>query len=358
METGMRVHGFDILRGLCALGVACYHVLGWLQAGHPYNLGLYGVYVFFVLSGASLWIAYADKMTQGYPLLGFFALRFFRLAPLYWLAVLLTPVIVGSGWNLHYLALNLSFLFGFGNPGQTAIVTGGWSLGIEFVFYLLFPVLLVLARAPAVALRAAVLLYFAQMIFIAVQVKDPGDLGLNWVNYTQVMSFVFYFYAGMLVGQWLSARPRAPRSAWLDVVLFVALAACLVGTSGAVIEDSLTGARRYLLPFTCVGLVMISAHLFAGEQRWLVLAARWLGNSSYGVYLLHPLVFSQLMKKHTDFANANPYLFMLIVLALSFVLALLVEHWLERPLRDFGKRHFGWLGRAHPPAAQADSLPR
>ncbi len=196
------------------------------------------------------------------------------------------------------------------------------------------------------------------MIFIAVQVKGPGDLGRNWGNYTQVMSFVFYFYAGMLVGQWLSARPRAQHSAWLDVVVFAALAACLAGTSGAVIEDSLTGARRYLLPFICVGLVMISAHLFAGEQRWLVLAARWLGNSSYGVYLLHPLVFSQLMKKYTDFAKANPYQFMLIVLALSFVLALLVEHWLERPLRDFGKRRFGWLGRAYPPAAQADSLPR
>jgi hypothetical protein len=73
---------------LCALGVACYHVLGWLQAEHPYNLGLYGVYVFFVMSGASLWIAYADKMAQGYPMAGFFAVRFFRLAPLYWLALL------------------------------------------------------------------------------------------------------------------------------------------------------------------------------------------------------------------------------------------------------------------------------
>ena len=178
METGMRVHGFDILRGLCALGVACYHVLGWLQAGHPYNLGLYGVYVFFVLSGASLWIAYADKMEQGYPLAGFFAARFFRLAPLYWLAVLLTPIIVGGPWSMHYLALNLSFLFGLGNPGQTAIVTGGWSLGIEFVFYLLFPLLLILVRTPTgVGLRAAVLLYISQMIFIAVQVEGPGDLG-------------------------------------------------------------------------------------------------------------------------------------------------------------------------------------
>ena len=358
MEVGMRVLGFDILRGLCAIGVACYHVLGWLQAGHLYNLGLYGVYVFFVLSGASLWIAYADKMAQGYPLADFIAVRFFRLAPLYWLAVMLTPIIVGGPWNMHYLVLNLSFLFGFGNPGQTAIVTGGWSLGIEFVFYLLFPVMLVMARAPTVALRAAVVLYFVQMIFVAVQVKDAGDLGQNWINYTQVLSFVFYFYAGMLIGKWLEERPRATRSVWLDAILFAALAACLACTSGAVIEDSLTGPRRYLLPLICVGLVMISARLFAGEQRWLVSVARWLGNSSYGVYLLHPLVFSQLMKKHSVFAKASPYQFLLIVLAISVVLALLLEHWLERPLREFGKRRFGWLGRANVPTVPADSLPR
>ncbi|WP_281661955.1 acyltransferase family protein [Microvirgula aerodenitrificans] len=278
-------------------------MLGWLQAEHPYNLGLHGVYVFFVLSCASPWIAYADKMAQGYLLSGFFAVRFFRLAPQYWLAVVLTPIIVGP-WNLHYLALNLSLLFGIGNPGLTSIATGGWSLGVELVFYLLFPLLL-LARAPAVALRAAVLRYFAQMIFIAVQVKGLSDLGRNWVNYTQLL-FVFYFYAGMLIDLWLSARPQASRSDWIDAALLVALATCRDGTSGDVIEDSLTGAQRYLLPLICVGLVMMLAHLFDSKQRWLVLAARWLGNCSYSVYLLHPLVFSLLMKMHTYFAKGQP----------------------------------------------------
>lgn len=340
----MRVHGFDILRGLCAIGVACYHMLGWLQIGHPYNLGLYGVYVFFVLSGASLWIAYADKIAQGYPLAGFYTVRFFRLAPLFWLAVILTPIIVGGNWDLDYLALNLSFLFGLGNPGQTSIVTGGWSIGIEFVFYLLFPLMLILARLPSVGLLAGVLLYLAQMIFIAVQIKGQGDLDRNWVNYTQVMSFVFYFYAGMLVGQSWSVRLNAPGSTWLNILLFVALAACLGGTSGNVIDDSLTGVRRYLLPLVCVGLVIISGRLFSSEKRWLVLLARLLGNSSYGVYLLHPLVFVKLMQQYPELSSTNPYQFLGIVLGVSAVLALLVERWLERPLRQLAKRRFKSLG--------------
>lgn len=350
----MRVHGFDILRGLCAIGVATYHVLGWLKAGHPYNLGLYDVYVFFVLSGASLWIAYVNKTAEGYPLASFFVARFIRVAPLYWLAAFLTAMFV-SGANLNYFALNLTFLFGLGNPGQTAIVTGGWSLGIEFVFYLLFPLLMIIVRLPVVALTVAVILYFAQMMFIDLQITRAGDLGRNWVNYTQVMSFIFYFYAGMLVGKWLIARPKIPHSAWLDTILFAVLTISLVSTSGNVIEDSLIGVRQYLLPFICVGLVMVSARVFASEQRWMVLVARCLGNCSYGVYLLHPLVFSQLIKKNADFANQNPYLFLLIVLAISVMLALLLEHFLERPLRDFGRRRFGWLSSGNAPATQAKS---
>ncbi|MDR2186509.1 MAG: acyltransferase family protein, partial [Azonexus sp.] len=139
----MRIYGFDILRGLCAIGVACNHILGWLGEAYPYNLSLYGVYIFFVLSGASLYIAYAEKLARGYPLAGFFTARFFRLAPLLWIVVIVTPLIDDRGWNLPFIFLNLSFLFGLANPGQTSVITGGWSLGIEFVLYLMFPALLI-----------------------------------------------------------------------------------------------------------------------------------------------------------------------------------------------------------------------
>jgi len=43
-----RIESLDLLRGLCAIGVACYHVLSWVQLATIHNLGLYGVYVFFL----------------------------------------------------------------------------------------------------------------------------------------------------------------------------------------------------------------------------------------------------------------------------------------------------------------------
>ena len=52
--SGERVLGWDLLRGLCALTVASYHLLYWLKIVELPALGTYGVYMFFVLSGASL----------------------------------------------------------------------------------------------------------------------------------------------------------------------------------------------------------------------------------------------------------------------------------------------------------------
>ena len=148
-----RVSGWDLLRGLCALAVMAYHLLGWQDIVHLSPLGTYGVYLFFTLSGASLGYAYpASAVATPGAVARFLAVRWFRLAPLYILAcgVFLAMLAARLG---HWadllplrLALNATFAFGLSDPSVWALAVGGWSLGVEFVFYLLFPFL---ARAAA-----------------------------------------------------------------------------------------------------------------------------------------------------------------------------------------------------------------
>ncbi|RYY87902.1 MAG: acyltransferase, partial [Comamonadaceae bacterium] len=52
MKPGERVLGWDLLRGLSAVAVATYHLLSWQQVAAIHAWGSYGVYLFFVLSGA------------------------------------------------------------------------------------------------------------------------------------------------------------------------------------------------------------------------------------------------------------------------------------------------------------------
>jgi peptidoglycan/LPS O-acetylase OafA/YrhL len=132
-----RIESLDLLRGLCAIGVACYHVMSWLGVATVHDLGLYGVYLFFLLSGASMTIAYARRFADGYPVTSYLALRYIRLAPLYVLAATYVAIVdLRSLYTLPQLVgrwlLNVTFLFGVANPGDTSLIVGGWSLGIEF----------------------------------------------------------------------------------------------------------------------------------------------------------------------------------------------------------------------------------
>jgi peptidoglycan/LPS O-acetylase OafA/YrhL len=182
--TADRIAGFDLLRGICALSVVIYHGMLTGKLGQVTNLGTYPVYIFFVLSGASMYVAYADKFARGYSVARFLALRLIRLMPLYVAALVVWLAIefARNGFSLRELGLgylNVFFLFGLGNPGSTSQVVGGWSLGIEFVFYLLFPAALSLVggrRWPWLLLIA----FTTQHVFINATLGNGKPFRENW----------------------------------------------------------------------------------------------------------------------------------------------------------------------------------
>ena len=96
MKTLERVLGWDLLRGLCAIAVTCYHLLYWQKVTELHVFGTYGVYLFFVLSGASLAYTYAGRISAGqFSFRGFLWVRYLRLAPLY-----LALMLVVLPWKL------------------------------------------------------------------------------------------------------------------------------------------------------------------------------------------------------------------------------------------------------------------
>lgn len=144
-----RLHGLDLVRGLCAISVMIYHVLTWTKVATIDAMGTFGVYIFFVLSGCSLGYAYGRAPFGDQGLRDFFIARAFRIIPLYGAVVLLNYLQRGS--DLSLVLLNVTLLFGFTNPGATSLPTGGWSIGIEAVFYVLFPILMLFRNVYALA---------------------------------------------------------------------------------------------------------------------------------------------------------------------------------------------------------------
>lgn len=365
MNVTSRVLGWDILRGLCALSVMVYHLLYWQDLATVSTLGTYGVYLFFILSGASLAYVYDAQVIgslRGFA--AFLAVRWLRLAPLYIAvcALFLVMLAARSGqWvsgGAEMLAWNATFLFGAFTPSLSALAVGGWSLGIEFMFYLAMP--LVVRLLPMVSWRLALL-----AVLVAVQWtwidRTVGALGLaaSTHAYHQVPAFAAYFFVGCLIGH---ARRRSPRPlGWrCGLLAWVAMALLLLACSPVVSGGELVGWRGVVLPLACVALVWASGQVTVPPRAQAL--ARWLGDITYGTYLLHPMLFFGfawfVLPLWTPASiESLPVAVRGVILAMGVALACLLaaasERHFERPVRAGGRRLLaGWIP---PRRSQSDS---
>ena len=115
-----RLYNLDYLRGLAASGIMLFHYMsitfGEFNAdSFMGRVGLYGVSVFYVLSGLTLFYVYHDKMKPGLAdIKDFFIKRLFRIMPLLWLATIASVFCFNGGiFEWKKVFLNLSGLFGF-----------------------------------------------------------------------------------------------------------------------------------------------------------------------------------------------------------------------------------------------------
>lgn len=321
-----RIEGFDLLRGLCAIAVAFYHILWWRDQVSLDGIGRYGVYIFFVLSGASMVVAYNSKFAHGYDVGKFIVLRFLRLAPLFGLILALTLGIAllkkQSAWDVSgSTLLNMSFLFGLGNAGNTSAVTGGWSLGIEFVFYLVFPAMLAATRSRAWILFL-VLAFVVQHVFVN-RTLDGTTLAAAWASYTQPLSFVFYFMAGCCIGRLIENGAVRYSALWIPGCVLLALP--FLAIHG---ENNLVGMYGVVLSLSAAVLVLASAGLpISGLAAG---AADALGKMSYGVYLIHPLAYGVVNRV---LAKQATVVVAITTVTVSAIAALLLERYYEAPVR-------------------------
>jgi peptidoglycan/LPS O-acetylase OafA/YrhL len=347
MSPHHRFLGVDLLRGICALEVALYHIL-YSQHLLPNQyvagcgvLAAYAVHTFFILSGASMIIAYAHKLSQGMALLTFLARRYFRLAPLYWL-ILLTRHPFGT--HLGATLLNMSFLFGFANPAITARISVAWSLGIEFVFYCVFPLFVTLTANKRFRWLWLIVALGLQFIFVRGVVLDSTDDVALSITCKQFLSYIGYFYVGCLVGRLLIEPNMAlrigHRLCWLGfVVLFGVI------LFGLLQSDSTTVARipGLILTLGIALLAWLSACLLIPHRlAWI---PRAFGAMSYGLYLLHLRLYDYL-DNYSALKSFGPIPFAILVVALTISAALFLERYFERPIKLTGYR---WLATNRPP---------
>lgn len=338
----VRLHALDLCRGLCALGVAAYHLSLW--GGTELSpsaraalalLGTYGVSVFFILSGYSLAHAYErdfpGRIEPG-PLGAYLRRRIGRLAPLFVVVLLATlagkALLGGRSIDLPTFVANATLLFGFVNPAATPVV-GGWSIGVEVVFYIVFPLLMVWpGRALPVLLAAALM-----TAWVSVDIASRPALADAWGSYVMPANHWIFFCAGVY------ARLHADRLRLASGTSLALIAACIVVATlsalGASELELVTGWRRALLVPLSVAVVALVGNLAVSHGGLQVLCSA-MGGASYPLYLVHPLVFFAL-KSRLDMGTVTAWLgLVLAVLVLAFLADRFVDSSIQRRIKRMG----------------------
>lgn len=302
------------------------------------------VTVFFVLSGFLIMHRYFER--KDFSLRTYFVNRVARIYPMYLLLTVITFAILSfsgkAGADFLTVVLNLTFLRGFFDDYKLSGIGQGWSLTTEETFYLLAPVFFLLIRRS----RAFLFLLPAGLLLLGMMlVKLWG--GMNWHgffrSYAFMLDYTFFgrcgeFFVGMALALILRKGTMVKRSSYFTYAGLAVMVLCVYlmtrchGLTLWGVEDLPNKIiNTLLLPVAGIGL------FFAGlltertllvrllESRLLVVA----GKCSYVFYLIHAGVIASFVLTFVP----NPFVFLVVMSLLSYVLYKYVEEPLNRVIR-------------------------
>jgi peptidoglycan/LPS O-acetylase OafA/YrhL len=304
----------DGVRGVAIVMVLCVHFIGdapvCTALGRAMvkcaNYGIWGVDLFFVLSGFLITGLLYDSKRSAHYFRNFYVRRTLRIFPLYYgvlallfilLPALPTPYPAGLGESARHQA----WLWLYASNAYLAIrgawdlpyVGHFWSLAVEEQFYLLWPVVVlsfgrrsllgicVAVTALSLALRSA--LSFAGAGYVVQVVLTPCRFDALCVG-------AFIALAVRSVG--LPSVARTARMSLGPLLLLVLLASMWKSFVGS-LSDVVLPVRGTLVALTFGALLVTS--LAATNENLLsrVLRSRvmcFLGTRSYGLYVFHGII--------------------------------------------------------------------
>ncbi len=366
-KTDNRLPGLDGLRGLACFMVFFYHLRWSAQPSDAAPLVLpigmlnlefllrkfdIGVAIFFVLSGLLLSLPFwrAILESQPAPQMGkYLWRRACRIVPAYFAVLVAVYLLRGDTYTFYGaldFLLHVTFLHNFADYAYLGPHRDLWTIGIEFQFYLLLPLIMAAVASvfrkcgAAVTLLALIggcwladvaatsALRMAEPLIPDRFVSATGDVIVGTV-FSYLKLFAFGIAAAFAV-----LRVRcSERSA------DIACVACIVATAAIVTFGDEAGWRHTSAlgwPLNALVLGTLAASVARSGFFARALSTKWMaaaGTISYGIYLWHDLVL------HAAFAgtlrgnlSGFPLFFIggAIALAVTLIIATLSWCFIER----------------------------
>jgi peptidoglycan/LPS O-acetylase OafA/YrhL len=349
-----RLSYIDALRGYAILMVIVVHTSQTLpdlpkSLATILNQGARGVQLFFVASALTLSMSWVSRKESA-P--AFYSRRFFRIAPMFWLAIPFFVWLNGTGPSLYapdgigirHIAMTAMFVHGFWPDTITSVVPGGWSVADEVIFYALFPVMvpallqaswrsLIIVTIVAVVLGAQVsrlLDGFSDLLPASAQ-GVAGEYFSLWFP-RQLPCFIF----GVALFKFSAEQHRVSES--------LAKCACVFAIALIFVFPFLEGIK-YILPLGLATSYGIAFSLFAFSlMYWRTSplvgnAIVWIGKVSYSAYFAHFAVLHYLPPLRPSGLPFVDFTFMYAAVIISTVACSSITYlFIEMPMIKLGSR--------------------
>ena len=359
---------FDGLRGVAILLVLIGHSQ-FLQA-LPHLRGLeyarFGVDLFFVLSGFLITGILLESKGSEHYFRNFCARRALRIWPLYYLVLLVAFVVgpivapsmrhaaAGTWPAFVFYVQNIALVYRDSYPFGLGAT---WSLAVEEQFYMTWPLLVFLLKRRTLAIVSASLVVVSLSLRLAGYSHSAPSGFIHQFTLSRLDAIAF----GTLAALWLRS-PSCTLGRWrAGACQFLAL-----GVAGVTLARFVMHRNSSIVGYTFLGMAfagLLGISVVSDARSSLLgrsLTAGWLryiGKTSYGIYLLHYPIF--LLVTHfadsRSFLALNPLARNLLASADEMLLAILAAslswHFLEKPLLKL-KERFPSGSHLHWPATQ------
>lgn len=327
----MKLHNLQILRGISALLVCCFHLREGLAFGNLnigeilFGKGSIGVPIFFILSGFIM-VFTTKKITFGgdtkNQITSFFKKRIIRIIPLYYLLTFAWVILGGSffyyfeGAGLKRLVYSLLFI---PQNESLPVLYLGWSLNYEIFFYLIFGLSFFFKSK-----RYLFIISFFITSYILGLICDFESAYLKMIT----SHLNLYFIAGIIFGLYFDKYSISKK---------VAVPLCLLGISSfAVMIFGIIDVKYEIVGLIIVSLFVLSfltfdyTFKFKGN-KFLI----FLGDISYSLYFSHSFVevFSKKIHLNDNLAAPIFIIKILLIIAVSSFLYYVVEKKLTEYLK-------------------------
>lgn len=332
----------DFYRFVAALGVFIFHLKLIDQGISPAWNGSFGLFVdmFFILSGFVISYSYPSDARGMRAYSRFMIRRIARIYPLHLLSLLIFVVLIGVGLERTARSTSLDFLYNllllqaWGVTNHLSFNSPSWSISAEFFCYLVFPLLMLLARKVKPIVLGAI-------VAVLYLVLAHGHLPI-WQERSQMYGANYDYgmlraLPGFLNGILLAILFRLSGPYRHKPVIFAGIG--VFGLSVLVLNVFAKPDLANLL-FSCAILLTAVGESAFKEFPGARLLGR-LGNTSYAIYMLHDAVLIAVFKPLWTWLGLRPDQFGLFALACCVVLTIIADRtyaYFENPARRFINR--------------------